>query len=677
MEEDKKEGKLRSLREVYADLLAAKETAKSVREYFDDYVNADDFVPIQIDYSQFADDVTEEEKSDVARDANIRKFLLHMMSLIEMPQKVSLAIGRTRSLEQLNRIASSLPINSETRKLQDRLSQMQRADKEFAEFDKQAQAILLVLKERGEIVDLKDGEVVDGKFLTTEAIERLRAEKNIKTVLPYSKTGPANQFIAGLYEQAKQASDLVSAGVPVDGENDTEHAGKQKQAIETAAAAMSVYERELSVITRSDGDHLMGVKFNWDDFYAKCKAQGYDVVDFRKETVLEEPLVEEFYRTTVGDAQGRGFEGRSQMIDTLANMPVLDCAIFLPRLLIGPVLRRPQPRVVHFAHAYRAYTAAIMALKSAKAAPSQSELDRINAKTQRDLLKAQKALGSSAIQVPKSWSKNLPANATRTPSRQVVDEAVAQLRAAALDEWHKQVEALRSYYANDVRYRKGEMTEAEMQLIGFKPTCSRENTEGQISAEQLFYKSLWFAVQNLCIGLLHAQEIGILMQLQRNFPIEMREYFMTTRELPDTQRTSPATVERVRNVNERLSLQRAAQTVQWHREGVVNSLYDMACTPVKTESESGKRVLVECVTHDSKSNVAKKLRDVVRAPEEQDLAPPVPDDTLDDRVDPNQEHSPTMRQMRQYYCDIAVLFDLKPEQIDYVRGLGNKTKRRK
>lgn len=675
--EKDKEQELRSLKEVHANLLAEKESAKTIDQYFDDYVNADDFVQVHIEESEYPDDATDAEKEDMLREVNMRKFLLHMLALCELPQKVALAIQRAGSVGKLERIALSVHPNTEFRRIHTKLVTVKKAGSIFAQFRKDLHAIVEALKERGEIVDLEDGEIVDGKFIAKEAIERLKEEKGINVILPYARDGPANQWMANLRKAAQESATLVSEGVPVDGEHDTAHENAQKEAIVTAAAALSLYEREKPVITRSDGDHLMAVSFNWDDFYANCKKFGYDVVDFRSQTVLQEPLVAEFYRATVGDAQKRGFEGRARVMQVMANTPVLDCAVFVPRFLVGPVMRKPQPRVVHYSHVYRAYVAAEMALKSVKAAPSQRELDRSNAEAQREILKAQKALGKSAVELPKSWSKSLPAHTTRTPSREIVDNAVEQLRTAALDEWHRQVDALRAYYRNEVRYRNGEMNEAEMQLIGFKPRTASNDEAQQLSCEQLFYKGLWSAVQNLCIGLLHSQEIGILMQLQRNFPIEMREHFMTSRELPDTRRTSPATVERIHRVNEHLCLTRCDQTAQWHANGVAHSRYDQACAPFKTEEKSGKRSLADCVTHEQKPTVPKKLRSVVVAPEEDQLAPPVPDELLDQNVDPNQAHSPTMRQMRQYYCDIAVLFDLAPAQIEYIRGMGNAKKSRK
>jgi hypothetical protein len=650
------------LRETFADLASEVNTTRTAREYFDAYVGARNFVPIELDRAALADDMGDAELEAASRDANVRKFLLHMVAIGEsqmrLPRKVVHAIERATTLATLDAIAAALPDDSETRHMHRKLAGAPRAEELFDEFQQHVDAFVASLREREKLIELRDGEVRDGKTLTREAVERVKREHGVRVVLPYSHTGVANRFIAGLHEAAQEAAGLIAAGMPIDGD-----AESHKSALVTAAAALAAYERERPLITRSDGDHLLGVRFNFDDFYARCKAAGYSVTDYRRGQPIEQPMLERFYKDIGGEERAATDvesynSGRPTIFQVLANMPVLDCAIFVPRLLMV-LFGREQTRVVHFAHAYRMYTAAIMTLKATKAAPSQRDVDRRTAEAQKELLRKQKKLGSALVDVPSDWSASVAPTAMRTPSREVIDAAVDQLRSAALREWGAQLDALRAYYALDRRYHRGEMSDAEMALTEHKPSGPSDAADGapeRASAEQLFYRTLWFATQNLCIGLLHAQEIGILMQLQEFFPIEMREHFMTSRELPDERRTSPATAERVQAANANLAARRQLQTTKLHADGIVHSRYDVEC-----------RVDAATALHTHERPVVAALRSVVKTPDEDDLAPRVPAELLDAPVNPAQSCSPTFAQMRQFYCDLATLIELEPKQVAYLR----------
>jgi hypothetical protein len=379
-------------------------------------------------------------------------------------------------------------------------------------FIEQTDRKLAELMEKCRKVQLKPEEVEE-KFIKPAAIERLKTENpNLNVMVEFD---PDNtQYMQKLRAAAVAASSAVSDGMPIAGTIEGEQDDNAKKiaaaSVHAATVAIRAYEEAKDVITREDGDETVVVGNLFYTSYLEAERKRNNVLeDFRKEQWFTVDAMR-----TIMAIQAE------QVSYTIAMLPVVDCAVFVPRLALL-LCGQPLPRVVEASRIYRIYVAAMTLIHLNLPLLPQKEFA---SQMTRKLKKMTKETG---VQLDVKVA-NLPQYAYGGDiSQEMHDENFARLHASAMHDWFEMKSKARADYARESECRANpELAVAKSRLVpGLLEKCPR-------AIEFFFYGAMWHASQHTFIGLLHKFEACIIKRLHRFLDGGSLDYLCTRRKLP-------------------------------------------------------------------------------------------------------------------------------------------------
>jgi hypothetical protein len=479
------------------------------------------------------------------------------------------------------------------------------------EFIERTDKFLAEVKEKCRKVDLLPGEV-DGNFIKPEAIERLRKENpNMYTVIEYDPNDTPE--MKELRQKALNASWAIAEGMPIvdldNGVNSESDENTKKLAnagVNAAAVALREYEMSRNVIKRQHTKSTV-ISVNYDAYLKSEAANNCILQDFRQvpwfnSDALRTAMALQTHKCTF----------------TLALLPVMECAIFLPRLA-QLLCNQPLPPVIDATRVYRIYIAALTLVELNLPLKTHKEFV---VQIKRKMKKVARETGAEFNDNFEDFPQSAFGNEI---SKEMYEDDKEKLHAAAMRDWHSMTKNALENLMREKNYHTSEasraLTNATSSILpGTLQKCP-------YIIEQFYYASIWNATQHAFIGFLHKLEACLIKRLSSYINGASCAFWMTDRELPTAARESEITSMYVRDNNAALTK---------YRSEFIASISNVA--------EYQACIRKAGIEYDEKSVPLGEVSDI--------------DDTI---VFAPQPWSPTIAQMKKFVAHVQQLVDAPKE----------------
>ena len=611
-----------------AQYTAERETALTVRQSFEEFL-ATGVRCAKLQAPEGEPTLSQEDELEL----ECRRFLFLTAALFDvhahaLPKTAIDKLIKADGASQL-KWPYKLPKGTRVRAIADLIKKHKTALQYVSSADAVVDTLRKELDAAGEVLQLQKDDVIDSQFVKHEAVERLMQENpklNKLVVFDPQET----DYMRKLLANAVMASEGIRGGLQIvdklDGGVNAESSPEVRELAATTltavARAIHTYRREENIITRSDGDGRTGIMANLDDVLEHNAKRNLHHQDIRKEPWFAPGMI------------GLAMKNQEVLVSYMvAMLPIVDCAIFTPRLA-ALCLGNSMPRVVEASRVLRIYVAALAVIKANVAAPSARALYKRRKLTMRKLQRASfvDEDGQTAVVVNPNFM-NLPQYASVETSNEALEECFAQLHLEAMQEFEKGVRLAREQFKLDTQLASTEMSQERRELIvalhsgSYTPIGNASAAADPLAHARAYYGALWYLAQQVWIGLLLKYELAIVKRLHLYLSTENFEHWRARRDMPAEVQGHPLTTQLLGETNAAIATTR--------------------------------RTVVELIS---------KAKDFKKAPRYSGDVPTSPDplkdnDSLDtERVFAGQSWSPTFKQMREYDAHIDKLFLLSAEQ---------------